>query len=159
MQFKPMSASDIAKQALIAEGTYDFEVVGAEDKISSKGNPMIVAKLKLYLPSGHERLLKDYLMEAMAFKLRHFCYATGLGDKYESGEFTAGDCVGRAGKVRIVQREARGDFGPQNEVKDYIVSETVQEKPAPNASPQQVKPAHRSMSDVNGGMDPNEPPF
>ena len=54
-----------------------------------------------------------------AFKLRHFCVATGLIDKYEAGDITAHDLDGREGFVQIKIEPAKGDFAAKNVVKDY----------------------------------------
>lgn len=151
MQFKPKTQKEITEEMLAPAGDYDFEVTKAEDKVSKAGNPMIALNIKIFMPNGSQRFVKDWLMEKMSFKLRHWAYATGLGAKYEAGEMTAEDCVGRTGRLKLVVQEAGGDFASQNSVKDYIVQDAA-EKPAPTAAPkrQALPPA---------ADDANEPPF
>jgi hypothetical protein len=133
MKFQPKSADDIKRESLIEPGEYDFEVLSAEDKVSKSGNEMIAVKLAVYV-DGKARHAKDWLMEKMAFKLRHFCEATGLLAKYEAGDFTAADCQGRAGKVRIVIQD-NPEFGPQNVVKDYVVAKQLETAMTPVVKP------------------------
>jgi hypothetical protein len=95
-----------------------------------------------------DRKIKDWLMEKMAWKLKHFAAAVGLAEAYESGALDAQALVGRSGKLKLKKGKANGDFAPRNEVKDYCApSDAATPKPAANAAP---KPAA-----VAG----DEPPF
>ncbi len=62
--------------------------------------------------------MRDWLMPSMGFKFRHFAETTGLLTKYNAGELTANDCLGRSGKVIITIKDSP-EYGPQNNVKDY----------------------------------------
>lgn len=136
MQFKPKTQKELDLERLLPDGEYDFEVAYAEDKTSSTGNPMIAVKLSVFAADGGTRSVRDWLMEKMAFKLRHFAYATGMGAEYESGELAAANIVGRSGRCKIASEEGKGDFPASNKVKDYIVSaDAPARKPAPNAAP------------------------
>ena len=117
MRIVPKSQEEIDLEGLLEKGVYDFEVLKAEDKLSKKGNEMIHIKLKVFHGEGFQ-FVDDYLMEAMSYKLRHFCDETGLIDRYESGELNAADCIGRTGKVKI-DIEPAGEFPAKNIVKDY----------------------------------------
>ena len=124
MRFTPRTPEEIQSMTLIAPGTYDFTVVESKEMLSKSGNEMIKLQLKVWDMNGNERSVFDYLLEAMAFKLRHFCEATGLLNKYEEGGFNAEDCLGKSGKVEIIIQE--GNFKPdgskyadKNAVKDY----------------------------------------
>jgi hypothetical protein len=117
MKITPKSQEEIDLEGLLAKGVYDFEVLKAEDKLSKKGNEMIHVKLKVFSGDGYQ-FVDDYLMEAMSYKLRHFCEEAKLIDKYESGELVANDCIGRCGKVKL-DIEPGGDFPAKNIVKDY----------------------------------------
>ncbi len=125
MKFTPKSKEELAQAGLLPDGIYDFEVLVAEDTISKSGNDMLKLKLKVWGNDSREVIVFDYLLEAMAFKLRHFAEETGLIAKYESGELHDYDCVGRSGKVNlIVQASQVGSNGnsypPKNAVKDYV---------------------------------------
>jgi hypothetical protein len=131
MKFQPKSESEIINAGLLEEGIYDFNVSYAEDKVSRAGKDMIELKLTVFDKEGKEKIIRDYLLEAMSFKLRHFCEVTGLIEKYNKGEFTADDCLGKSGKVSI--KIQKGDVNPnggfypdKNSVKDYVKSELKQ---------------------------------
>ena len=121
MNFTPRSAKEIAEAGLLPKGEYDFEVIRSENKVSKKGNDMIQVKLKVF-HGASTPFIDDYLLASMEAKLRHFCEATGLLEKYESGALTAEDCLGRVGKVKIIVHEDKtGEYDPKNSVKDYVV--------------------------------------
>lgn len=144
MKFSPKTEDDIKREALLPPGEYDFEVIKSEDKQSQSGNDMIAVQLKVFGPNG-ERTVRDWLMEKMAYKLRHFCAATGILPKYEAGTLTAEDCLGRSGKVKIVIKDD-AQYGPQNSVKDYAVAEAAKESPHVQAPSQRI-PAPASAGD------------
>ena len=120
MRFKPKSEQEASAMPLIPHGVYPYKVISAKDKQSKKGNPMIEIKLAIYHPDGRGQFLTDYLMESVAYKLRHFCHTTGFGARYDAGEVTAQECEGREGYLRIVVEDGKGEYGPQNRVKDYL---------------------------------------
>jgi hypothetical protein len=128
MQFKPKTEDEIQRENLLEEGAYPFQVVEAAEGKSKKGNDMITVKLRLYRPSGGECFVFDYLLEAMAFKLLHFCEEVGLADKYEAGTLTDEDCVGKEGMVMIGIQDAKGGYPAKNVVADY--GEDEEKEPA-----------------------------
>jgi len=143
MQFQPKTEAEIKAANLLPEGVYDFEVFDAVDKVSKSGNDMIELHLKVFTDDGSTRQMRDWILESFAHKLRHFCEACGLTKQYEAGALTANDCIGMAGKVRVVQQTREG-YDPQNSVKDYIVPEagsvpTRSTAPAPKPA---AAPAH-----------------
>jgi hypothetical protein len=123
VKFSPKSEKEIAEANLVTPGTYDFEVVSASDDLSKSGNEMIKLKLRIFTDDG-ERTVFDYLLEAIPHKFRHFFDAIGMIDKYDSGEVSAIDCAGVAGKVKIgIQKDKSGTYADRNTVLDYIVGE------------------------------------
>lgn len=127
MRFQPMTEEAAQEAGLMEKGRYAFEVADAEDKTSSNGNDMIALKLHVLDGAGNARIVFDYLVEAMAFKLRHAAYACGLGDEYESGTLSAASFRGCAGECDISIQKAKGAYGPKNAVADYVLKEaTVQ---------------------------------
>lgn len=146
MKFPPKTDEQIARENCMPIGDYDFEVVEAVDKISQKGNPMIALQLRVF---GPERAMtvRAYLMEAMAFQMRHFCFAVGLGKEYEAGELAAANCIGRTGRLTLKIEDQPG-YMPKNAVKDYIV-------PAAGEAP--ASPSPRQPMATPAGND--EPPF
>jgi hypothetical protein len=126
MRFQPKTEEELQAESVLPAGTYDFECIEAADTVSKNNNDMITAKIKVFGPDGGFRLVTDYLMEKMAYKLRHFCESTGLMAAYESGDLMARHCEGRTGKVVLqVDPERKSEdgmktFRPKNSVKDYI---------------------------------------
>lgn len=119
MRFQSKTEEEIIRENLLPEGTYDFEVVKAEEKESKKGNPMLEINMKVFRADGDGFIfVRDWLMEAFPMKLIHFCREVGLESRYADGVLTAEECVGRTGRVQIVQKQQDG-FDPQNSVKDY----------------------------------------
>lgn len=123
LKFEPKSEKELREANLAPEGDYDFEVLGATDEISKRsGNPMIKVKIGLYSGEAIRHHVYDYLLTNMGHKLRHFCDSTGLLSKYESGELSAEDCKGRAGKCRVkIKEDANGQYPDKNEIDDYII--------------------------------------
>ena len=141
MKFTPKTPEEVKREEqerklarLLPEGVYDFEVTQAEDQVSKKGNEMIHLTLRVYSAEGHPVLIDDWLLEAMAHKLRHFADATGLTATYDTGNLTAFECVGVCGKVKIKQ-EKKGEYDPKCVVRDYVVSKDAKPSPRPAARP------------------------
>lgn len=112
---------DRRKANLLPEGEYDAEVGTAEDTTSQAGNEMIVVDLTVFGGDGSKHYVKDYLMEKMAYKLRHASEACGVLDKYEADNLMADDLIGKSCKVKLKIDDKSKDFPPKNVVVDYIV--------------------------------------
>lgn len=120
MQFQPKTEEQIAAENVRPVGIYDFRVLSAEEKVSkSSGKPMIQVDLECFDHEGVPFRVRDYIMESMPHKLRHFCFAVGVGSEYESGKLDASVLPDRGGKVQIKIEPANGQYGPKNAVKDY----------------------------------------
>ena len=128
MKFKPMTEDEIVSATLLEAGEYPFEVLAASEEISKAGNEMIRIQLAVFGPDSKQAHVYDYLMEKMAFKLRHFCETTGLLAKYEAGTLSELDCEGKAGFVKIKIDPANGSYSAKNSVQDYV-------KPAAASAP------------------------
>jgi hypothetical protein len=115
---------------------------------------MIALNLHVFV-DGHARPMRDWILEAMSFKLRHFCAAVGILAKYEAGTLCAQDCVGTAGRVNVFIKDDP-QYGPQNSVRDYVVPETAKE-PAFTPAAVSAKPA--AVIGAQSYDDPNSPPF
>lgn len=119
MRFTPKTEAEIQEANLLPAGTYDFKITKAEDAVSKSGNDMIVATIQVYRPDGGFTLVTDYLLESMAYKLRHCCEECGIIHLYEAGTLMASDLEGREGRMQLKQDPAKGDFPAKNSVKDY----------------------------------------
>jgi phage-related protein len=127
MKFVHKSDEELQKMNLLPEGIYDFEVLDAKERLSKAGNEMLELKLGVYDLTGSRRVVFDYLLEAMAFKLQHFAKATGLISQYESDELCDLHCIGKCGKVELIvqqggAKDTGGYYPDKNSVKDYIVN-------------------------------------
>lgn len=119
MKFAPKTKDEIAQDGLLPKGNYPFEVVGAEDTQSKKsGKDMIALNLRFFGTDGRPLFVKDYLLEAMAAKLRGFCEEVGVLDKYEAGTLCAEDCEGKAGYATLKIEQQEG-FDAKNAVSRY----------------------------------------
>lgn len=133
MKFQPKSQEELDREAAargpFRPGVYDFDVTSASDETSKNGNEMIAVVLKVYDQDGETRTVRDWLLEAMAYKLRHACETVGLDHEYEAGTVSAADFEGRSGKVKLKIEKSSG-FPDKNVVADYVVEAAVL-KPAP----------------------------
>lgn len=127
MNFTPKSETEIKKEeeqrSVWPRGQYDFEVVNYSDEVSKNGNDMIKLQLRVYHPDGGTRTIFDYLMPAIAAKLRHACDCMGLTDRYESGQLEAQDFDGGVGKLILYIKKGTGGYADQNAVADYVKAE------------------------------------
>ncbi|HUN00384.1 MAG TPA: hypothetical protein PLI96_07870 [Halothiobacillus sp.] len=135
MKFTPKSQAELDKEsaarAALPAGEYDFDVADAVDDVSKAGNDMITITLKVYDADSSYRKVKDWLLESVAYKLRHAAETCGLGHKYEDGEIEAGDFLGRSGRVKLKVEKSAG-YPDKNVVADYVVEPSVkaQRRPA-----------------------------
>ncbi len=121
---KTLTREESKRGDLIPDGIYPFEVVDASDEISKTGNEMIKLKLNIFLPEGRERTIFDYLLEKLPYKLAHFFECVGKWDKYQSGAFSADDCYGMSGEVKIYTQESKNPaYADKSAVADYMLSE------------------------------------
>jgi hypothetical protein len=148
---QPKTEEELDMDRLLPKGTYDFEIVKAEEKTSKKGNDMIDANLKVFHGDGFQ-FVRDFLMEAMPHKLRHFAETVGILEAYDAGQLVANELVGLSGKVRI-DIEPAGEYPAKNVVKDYgekKKSEASAKGPMMNAGPKQL---------IEDGPDGTDIPF
>lgn len=123
MKFQPKTEKEISEERLLPEGQYGFEVSTAEDKISKAGNEMLEVTLKVFKSDGGFILVTDYLMESIAYKLRHAADACGLLHEYDSGVLVADNFVGKTGELKLkIQKDKNGVYADKNVVADYIKS-------------------------------------
>lgn len=141
MQFTPKTEEQIIEENLLESGIYDFEIIVGEDKESKNKNEMIELKLKVFNDKGGYNLIHDYLLEKLAFKLRHAAEACNLIDNYNCGKLVASDFIGKSGKVKIGIDSGNPQYPPKNTIKDYITQEesgfqkAIKEKPIDTQTP------------------------
>jgi hypothetical protein len=121
----PKSSEEIASMQVFPRGTYQFEVIGGEDKVSQALNPMIELKLKVTNSTGASRFVTDYLLEKLPIKLRHAAEACGLLEQYEAGDLAGTDFVGKTGELTLaIEKDKNRKFPDKNSVIDYVVKES-----------------------------------
>lgn len=134
MIFTPKTEEEVSGvQQLLPDGVYKFKVASAKESMSKSGNPMIELKLEIITPENKSIYCFDYLLEAMAFKLRHFCTAVGLEEKYNAGSVTASDCRNKRGEAEIAiqlgsEKPTGGFYPDKNIVKDYKKDASISEQ-------------------------------
>jgi hypothetical protein len=117
---KALTEEEVMTSRLLPKGDYPFVVKACQQKISKSGNPMIEVQLSIKDDNGREHLIFDYLMESVAFKLRHFFVAVGMEDDYMSGTINPAKAIGRSGIAKLfIQEDKNKIYGPKNAVQDY----------------------------------------
>lgn len=141
MRFSPKTEDELARESLLEAGAYPFEILDATDTVSKNGNDMIKLKLNIFGNNGEQVHVYDYLLEKLAFKLRHFAETTSLLKDYESGQLDSFACVGKTGFVKLDIEEQVG-YSPRNVVKDYVAQKTVTQNGGNGAKKPTGKPLH-----------------
>jgi len=146
MKFTPRTQKELDVMSLLSPGTYVFEVSKAEETVSKNGNPMIALDLKIFDDSGNVRKIKDWLVfiEGIAVcekKIKNFCEAVSLMDKYDSGEVSDLHCEGKSGYCRIgAEEDNRGVM--RNVILEYT-------KDMPNSFITMTHPTHEAVPTTN----------
>lgn len=134
MNFQPQTEAELEedrrkRMKILKKGEADFVVKTALDKHAQKnGVEMIELQIEVTDADGTSKVLKDWLHPALMHRIRHFCYAVGLGSIYERGELCAEHCVGRGGRCMVII-ESSEEYGDQNKVRDYVVAGQTKETP------------------------------
>jgi hypothetical protein len=126
----------------VPEGIYDFTVADANEKISqSSGNDMI--ELELLIKGSDEeevRIFDNLVFTSNSFwKIDAFRICTG--DKLVAGqsvEFTAEDCLDRAGKCYVIVDKYEGR--ERNKVREYLDPAAIDGPAVPPPPPKSSKP-------------------
>lgn len=135
-QSEQYQESAFKERKIISEGDYDFQVSMAVEKISKSGNEMIELILDVYDQDGNKYKVWDYLVSTpkALFKIKNFCEAVGLGDKFKSNELTADECVDMHGRCHVGVRPATGEYKESNNV-DYYIESKAKLAPVSNEKP------------------------
>lgn len=128
MKFQPKTEKQIAEDGLRKAGVYSFEIVDAVEAVSKKNNEMIKLVVRLYNSGGDDcGTITDYLLESLAYKLRHAAEACGLIEKYDSGFLSSDDFIGKTGELKLtIKKDKTGQYPDQNVVSDYVVKKSVE---------------------------------
>ena len=123
-RFNPTDSSGKSGFELLPDGTYDIEVIEADERTSQKGNEMIALTIQANHPEGYPVRIWDYLVSvpAAVFKIEQFCAAAGLVDKFKAGRLLADDCVGKKLRAKIEIEAGRDNYSDRNSIKEYVAS-------------------------------------
>lgn len=125
MEFNPTDSSGNSSFELLPDGTYDIEVVEADERTSQKGNEMIALTIQATHPNKEYPVrIWDYLVSVpgAVFKIEQFCSAAGLTDKFKAGRLLSDDCVGKKLRAKIEIEAGRDNYPDRNSIKEYVVS-------------------------------------
>ncbi|MDG2093845.1 MAG: DUF669 domain-containing protein [Phycisphaerales bacterium] len=147
MEFNPTDSGGKSGFDLLPDGTYDIEVLEAEERTSAKGNEMIALTIQASHPEGYPVRIWDYLVSVSAavFKIEQFCAAAGLEDKFKAGRLLGDDCVGKKLRAKIEIESGRDNYSDRNSIKEYVASGVsrpsgISTQPAESAAPSTPKP-------------------
>lgn len=165
MKFTPKTEQELQSARLLPEGTYAFDVLSAEDRLSKAGNEMIALELLVYTQDGGTRKVRDFLMEKMAFKLAAFARTTGLTAKYSEGRISSEDCLGKSGWLKLTvesgkpKADGSGNYPDRNSVKDYTTEKQskVANLTAPSAAPAKASEKAADAAAASSGLDEDVP--
>lgn len=128
MKFQPKTDKEISEANLWPDGNYSFEIIEGVDKQSKSGNDMIELKVKVYNNEGGYIFVNDYLLERIAYKLRHAAVACELTEQYEAGSLVGMDFVGKCGTLKLkIQKSKDPAYADKNVVGDYVVKKDGEE--------------------------------
>ena len=129
MKFTSKTKAELAAGNLWAKGDYAFEIMEAEDAISSKDNDMIKLKVKLVNDNGKTQVLFDYLGEWNLYKVQPLCELAGLTAEYEAGDLDAYGLVGVTGQCKVgVSIDKTGEYDDKNDIKKFYVDTPASKK-------------------------------
>lgn len=136
MQYTPKSEKQIIEENLWPVGIYGFEINESVEKQSkTSGKDMFALKITLSNDEGRTKIIDDYLLEAIAYKLRHCAVACGLENEYDTVSLKDYMFTGKTGLLKLgIQKNKTGQYPDKNVISDYIT-----EKDAPPASPRTPK--------------------
>jgi len=124
MNFYPLTEEELQVASLVPEGTYNYQVIKSEDKISQKGNEYTAITLVVWDNEGKEHQV--FTNMALMKLLKHFCDVNGMQDEYKSGNVPAESFMHKSGGKVVLGIEGEkpdgkgGVYKAKNVVKDYI---------------------------------------
>lgn len=125
MKFQPLTEEELQVQALIPDGTYNYKVIEAKERLSNAGNEYIALTLKVNFEGKEQGIFTNL---ALIKLLKHFCDVNGMQDLYVKGEVTDKDCLAKSGGQVVIGIEGEkpdgkgGMYRAKNIVKDYIAA-------------------------------------
>lgn len=102
-------------------GWYPATIENAVEATSSKGAEMLVVTVRSYdNDSGRSKEIKDYIVDAVAYKVKHICEACGVLSDYERGVVDPQKLVSVNVEVKLgISQDKTGQFPDKNQITDY----------------------------------------
>jgi hypothetical protein len=122
MKFNLIREQANADAELWGDGEYEFEIVDAREKVSLAGNEMIELRVRIFRPDGASRTISDYLLAKRMGKLRNASVACGLLDKYQTGDLSGENFVGKRGRLKLAVEKSKNGYPDRNVVANYLES-------------------------------------
>lgn len=124
MKFKPLENDSVA---VLPNGKRKYTILNAEEAVSKSGNEMLKLTVELFNDEAKQVILFDYLL---GFKLKNFCSANGLTERYNAGELLADECKHKSGYVEIAIEKGKpndngGNFPDRSVIKKYLKSDVT----------------------------------
>lgn len=125
MKFTPKTEKEIEEANLWGVGEYDFTITEGTDTQSKAGNDMIVLTVQVYNEQGGYKIITDFLLEAIEYKLRHAAEACGLLEQYETGFLEGLMFKGKSGRCKLgIEKDKTGQYADKNRITDYLVDKS-----------------------------------
>jgi hypothetical protein len=111
----------------VPAGDYPFVIATATERQSTAGNDMIDLKV-LFEIGGKDFTVYDGLVftPKALWKVKAFCDAVGIEDKWEAQNITGEDCLGRTGVAHLELGKPKQDGKQYMEVAYYVNKKTAQ---------------------------------
>ena len=102
--------------SLLEDGEYDAVVVSSEDRLSSKGSPMMDMKIAVYPSKGTSLQVRDFLVftDKMMWKVINFAKSANVFDTYEGGALCSEKVIGKNISVKVTTEE--GSLIPEDKL-------------------------------------------
>jgi hypothetical protein len=139
------------------EGEYPASLESVTDTHSkSTGAQMQVWAFRVYHPDGRDMLLKDYVVEATAFKIKNLAKALGRLADFDSGKFQADDHQGASVGVKLKIEEGKDGYDDKNKIVSFLPYKTGS---APAAAPVTLPPKMKPALTPDAPVADDDSPF
>lgn len=110
MRFDP----SVADEHLLPEGWYDAVCIAAQEKISKKGNDMLVMTATVYGPGVQVNIDTYFVSTAQPSMTRLKKFCNSIGVPFGGGEITPAMVLNKNFKALVKTQEGTGSFDDKN---------------------------------------------
>lgn len=149
MKFQPKSEEEVSQFKPWDDGEYSFEILSSVkfgtkeyktcDRLDKNNNDMLQLVVQIFNDNDQKQVIIDYITVTAERKLRHAAVCCDLLVKYQSGELTGDDFVGKCGKLKLYTQKGKakddgsGYWPDKNSISDYVISDEDQSQEVPAA--------------------------